>query len=144
MLIGYDKLVKWSALVLTTSSSKKPNLLTSTAIVRGRMMELLAENDRPNLDSDTAFLIGLLSQVDAMLGCPLQIALEQLSLSEEINDALLNEGSTYGAMLTLAKACESDDEADFSRAFSKLNFTLRQINVAQMKALVWADSALSS
>jgi EAL and modified HD-GYP domain-containing signal transduction protein len=144
MLIGYEKLVKWSALVLATSSSKKPSLLTSSSIVRGRMMELLAELDRPNLDPDTAFLIGLLSQVDAMLGCPLQSALDQLSLGDEITDALLNEGGNYGAMLTIAKACESDDESQFSRAFSKLNFTLRQINVAQMKALVWADSALST
>jgi EAL and modified HD-GYP domain-containing signal transduction protein len=144
MLMGFDKLVKWSALVLATASSKKPSILTSSAIVRGRMMELLAEFDRTNLNSDTAFLIGLLSQIEAMLGCPLQVALDQLSLSEEIIDALLNEGGTYGAMLTLAKACESDNESQFTRAFSQLKFTLRQINVAQMKALVWADSALAS
>ena len=144
MLIGYDKLTKWSALVLATSSSKmRSNLLSSSAIVRGRMMELLAEDDRANFDPGTAFLIGLLSQIESMLGCPLQSALTQLSLNDDIVAILLGGDGGYGDMLALTKACELEDDADFARAFSKLNFTLRQINMAQMEALAWADAALS-
>jgi EAL and modified HD-GYP domain-containing signal transduction protein len=143
MLLGYDKLTKWSALVLATSSSKKPNLLNLSAIVRGRMMELLAEEDRAHLDPGSAFLIGLLSQIESMLGCPLQSALKQLSLDEEIIEILLGGEGVYGDMLSLTKACELDDDAEFARAFSQLKFTLRQVNIAHMEALAWADAALS-
>jgi EAL and modified HD-GYP domain-containing signal transduction protein len=143
MLLGYDKLAKWSALVLATSTIRKPNLINSSSIVRGRMMELLAEEDSANLDPGLAFLIGLLSQIESMLGCTLQNALAQLSLDEKIVEVLLGGEGVYGDMLTLIKACESEDDADFSRAYSKLSFTLRQINVAQMEALAWADSALA-
>ncbi len=144
MLIGYEKLTKWSALVLATSSSKtRSTLLSSSAIVRGRMMELLAEDDRANLDPGTAFLIGLLSQIESMLGCPLQSALAQLSLNDDIVAILLGGEGVYGDMLALTKACELEDDVDFARAFGKLNFTLRQINIAQMEALAWADAALS-
>lgn len=106
-------------------------------------MELLAEESQSQLDPGSAFLIGLLSQIDRMLGCPMPNALAQLSLSKEMTEILLGGEGVYGDMLSLAKACESDDEADFSLAFSKLNFTLRQVNIAQMEALAWADSALS-
>lgn len=106
-------------------------------------MELLAEDDRANLDPGTAFLIGLLSQIESMLGCPLQSALAQLSLNDDIVAILLGGEGVYGDMLALTKACELEDDVDFARAFGKLNFTLRQINIAQMEALAWADAALS-
>jgi EAL and modified HD-GYP domain-containing signal transduction protein len=143
MLMGYDKLAKWSSLALATSSVKKQSLLSSSAIVRGRMMELLAEEERTHLDPGSAFLIGLLSQIDSILGCALHDALKQLSLGDEIVDVLLGGESVYADMLSLAKACEVEDDAEFSRTFSKLHFTLRQINIAQMEAIAWADSTLS-
>lgn len=143
MLLGYEKLSKWSAMVLATSASTQSNMVNSSAIVRGRMMELLAQSDRDNLDPGTAFLVGLLSQIEGMLGSPMQSTLAQLSINESIVEVLLGGPGVYRDMLMLAKACESEDEAEFSRAFSTLNFTLRQINIAQMEALAWADGALT-
>ncbi len=143
MLMGYEKLTKWASLVLATSAFQASSLLKSSAIVRGRMMELLALEDRAQFDGGLAFLIGLLSQIDGLLGCPLEAALKQLSLDEEIVDVLLHGKGAYGDLLALAKACESEDDADFSSAFSRLQFTLRQINIAQMEALAWTDATLA-
>ncbi len=106
-------------------------------------MELLALEDSAHFDPGTAFLVGLLSHIDSMLGCSMQTALAQLSLSEEIVAVLLGGGGAYGDMLALAKACETEDDSDFTDAYGKLRFTLRQINMAQMEALAWADSTLA-
>ena len=103
----------------------------------------MALEDRAQFDGGLAFLIGLLSQIDGLLGCPLEAALKQLSLDEEIVDVLLHGKGAYGDLLALAKACESEDDADFSSAFSRLQFTLRQINIAQMEALAWTDATLA-
>ncbi len=143
MLMGYEKLTKWSALLLATASPHSSKLINSAAIVRGRMMELLALEDSAHFDPGTAFLVGLLSHIDSMLGCSMQTALAQLSLSEEIVAVLLGGGGAYGDMLALAKACETEDDSDFTDAYGKLRFTLRQINMAQMEALAWADSTLA-
>jgi EAL and modified HD-GYP domain-containing signal transduction protein len=143
MLMGYEKVTKWSALVLATSCSSHSTMINASAILRGRMMELLAEMDHPRLDPGTAFLVGLLSQIEEMLGSPMQSTLAQLSINEEIVEALLGGEGVYSDMLSLVKACESEEEDEFSRAFSKLNFTLRQINLAHMQALAWADGALT-
>ena len=142
MLMGYEKLAKWAALVMLTASSDSSNFATSSAGVRGRMMELLAQQEPATFDAGSAFLIGLLSRIDAMLGCPMQSALGRLSLNDDIVETLLGGPGPYGEMLALVKACESEDDAEFAQAFSKLNFTLRQINMAQVAALAWADTAL--
>ena len=143
MLIGYDKLAKWSALVLATASPHSSGLVQSSAIVRGRMMELLAQQAQEPLDPGAAFLIGLLSQIEGLLGCPMQSTLEQLSLNDDILGALLGRIGPYRNLLRLVKACESEDDADFPEAFGQMNFTLRQINMALMDALAWTDGALA-
>ena len=143
MLMGYDKLTKWVSLVLATAGFQASSLIKSSAIVRGRMMELLALEDSAAFDPGLAFLIGLLSQIGGLLGCDMATALKQLSLAESIVDVLLHDKGPYANLLALARACESEDDADFARAFSKLGYTLRQINIAQMEALAWTDAALS-
>jgi EAL and modified HD-GYP domain-containing signal transduction protein len=144
MLMGYEKLGKWAALVLTTASFQGSSLVKSSAIARGRMMELLSHEDAAQLDPGRAFLIGLLSQVDRLLGCQMHSALAQLSLSDEVVDVLLGGSGVYADMLQLTMACESEHDADFARAFGKLHFTLRQINMAHLEALAWTDATLES
>lgn len=144
MLMGYEKLSKWAALVLASSSFQGSSLVKSSAIARGRMMELLALEDPARLDPGEAFLIGLLSQLDRMLGCPMQSALAQLSLNDEMAQVLLGGPGVYADMLLLTQACEAEHDADFARAFGKLHFTLRQINIAHLEALAWTDATLES
>ena len=141
LLLGYEKLGKWSAVVLETAALSDPNanLVHFDAMVRARLMELLAEQNAQSLNPGSAFLIGLMSKVDSMLGSSMHSALAKLSVNNEIAEFVLGREGVYGDMLVLAKACESEREADFSRAFSKLDFTLRQIHKAHTDALAWAE-----
>jgi EAL and modified HD-GYP domain-containing signal transduction protein len=139
MLMGYDKLARWAAMLLATASSGSTGLLSTSSVVRARMMELLALEQPDALDAGTAFLIGLLSQLDRLLGTSMLNALNQLALDEEVKSALLNGGGTYGNLLALVVACESEDDAGFATAYARFNYTLRQVNMAHMEALAWAD-----
>ena len=140
-LMGHAKLAKWSTLVLATASppTADSNPAHFDAMVRGRMMELLAEQTTERLNPESAFLIGLLSRLDSMFVSSMQSALAKLSMNNEISEFVMGREGVYGDMLLLAKACESERESDFSRAFTKLNFTLRQIHKAHTDALAWAD-----
>jgi len=139
MLMGYEKLARWAAMLMATASKGSASLLSTSSVVRARMMELLALEQKGSVDSGTAFLVGLLSQLDRLLGTSMLHALNQLALDEEVKSALLNGGGAYGDLLALVVACESEDDAAFSAVFSRLNYTLRQINMAHMEALAWAD-----
>ena len=143
MLIGYEKLAKWSALVLATASPESTGLIQSSAIVRGRMMELLALQAPGQLNPGSAFLVGLLSQIEGLLGSPMQSTLAQMSLNEEIVDALMGQPGIYRDLLRLVAACESENDSDFPEAFAGQHFTLRQINLALMEALAWPDGAIA-
>ena len=90
MLLGLKKLFKWAALLLTTSQEGGiPPAVGSTAVVRGRLMELLAADTLDSDERDNAFVVGIFSLLDTLLGVPLPAALATLSLPESVTNALL-------------------------------------------------------
>ena len=141
MLMGLKKLFRWAALLLTTSrSGGTPSSVGHTAVVRGRLMELLAQESALSPDDvDQAFVVGIFSLLDTMLGMPMESALNLLSVPEAVQAALLQRQGTLGQLLSLAQACESSDDAAFDRAAGALQLSSAQINGAHLQALAWAD-----
>ncbi|MDB5846941.1 MAG: hypothetical protein JWP29_693 [Rhodoferax sp.] len=139
MLLGLKKLFRWAALLLTTSRNGTPAAVGSMAVVRGRMMELLAHESMSAEDGDSAFVVGIFSLLDTMLGIPLDEALQLLSLPPPVVEALEHGTGPLGALLALARACEGEDDTAFAEAAGALPFTNHQINMAHMDALAWAD-----
>ncbi len=139
-LMGYQKLGRWSAMLMISASQSSTSLLGASSVVRARMMELLAEHNLSTEEAGAAFLVGLLSQLDRMLGIPMDVLVERLDLDPEISAALLHRRGKFGPMLSLVLACESVDEQAFSDAFSLLNYSNHQVNMAHLEALAWCDN----
>ncbi len=141
MLLGLNRLFKWAALLMTTSQmGDKPPAIGTTAVVRGRLMELLAtESNNPD-DVDNAFVVGVFSLLDAMLGMSLASALATVSLPTKVTDALLHRTGPLAPLLELTIACETGDDAVFARSASALGLNNNQINWAHLQALAWAES----
>lgn len=62
----------------------------STAVVRGRTMELLAAKLLSPQECNNAFVVGVFSLLDTMRGMPLDKALKAISLPESVVNALLH------------------------------------------------------
>ncbi|MCZ2407686.1 MAG: HDOD domain-containing protein [Burkholderiales bacterium] len=140
MLLGLKKLFRWAALLLTASrSSGTPSSVGHTAVVRGRLMELLALETVSQDEADEAFVVGIFSMLDVMLSMPLDAALDLLIVPETVSAALLRREGFLGDLLTLAEACESSDDEAFHHAASTLHLSSQQINGAHLQALAWAD-----
>ena len=140
LLLGLKKLFRWAALLLTVArSGGTPPAVGQTAVVRGRLMELLAREFMSPEQADQAFVIGVFSMLDQMLGMPLEPALGLLHLPDELAAALLRRDNAYGQLLTLAEACESSDDSRFDQAAQSLRLSSQQINLAHLQALAWAD-----
>ncbi|SDP37710.1 EAL and modified HD-GYP domain-containing signal transduction protein [Rhodoferax sp. OV413] len=141
MLMGLKKLFRWAALLLTASRANGTSAAVGTmAVVRGRMMELLAKGNMTDEETDGAFVVGIFSLLDVMLGMPLEQALELLSLPPAVTEALQHGTGIYGPMLALTKACESNDDEAFTAAANAMQFSNHHINMAHMEALAWADT----
>ncbi len=141
MLMGLKKLFRWAALLLTTSRhSGTPPSVGQTAVVRGRLMELLAlEKKLPQDETDQAFVVGIFSLLDTMLGMSMETALGLVSVPPGTEVALLHNAGVLGHLLVLAKACESGDDVAFDNAATSLQMSSQQINNAHLQALAWAD-----
>lgn len=140
MILGLKKLFRWAALLMTSASSGAPAALGTTAVIRGRLTELLAAELLPPEEADNAFVVGVFSLLDAMLGMPLDKALDAVALPQSVLDALLRRTGVFAPFLELAEACESGDEAAFARAAEALHLSSRQVNMAHMNALLFADA----
>lgn len=141
MLIGMKRLMRWTALLLTASRTGDASAIVgTTAVVRGRMMELLGAGSLTAEECESAFVVGLFSLLDDMLGMPMADALQLLTLPASINDAIQNGTGVLGRMLALTKAAEAYDDASFASLAAELNYSSHHINMAHMDALVWSDS----
>ncbi|MFO7273021.1 MAG: HDOD domain-containing protein [Sphaerobacter thermophilus] len=105
ILLGTRLVATWVTLIAMASVEDKPTELMTTAMVRGRMCEMLARAQRvPN--KDMYFTAGLFSVLDALLDAPMAEVLERLPLSDELEQALLDGTGPLGATLQAVLAYE--------------------------------------
>ncbi len=141
MILGLKKLFRWAALLMTTSrNGGAPPAVGQTAVVRGRLMELLAAELLSQEECDNAFVVGVFSMLDAMLGVPLEKALESVALPQQVLDALLHRKGVFAPFLELTEACESGNDEVFARVANVLHLSNKQVNWAHLQALTWAES----
>ena len=141
MLLGLNRLFKWAALLMITSSAgDTPPAVGLTAVVRGRLMELLALESLAPEECDNAFVVGVFSLLDTMLGVPMVSALANVSLPTQVTDALLSNSGPLAPYLSLTIACESSDDAAFASAIETLGLHSNQVNWAHLQALAWAET----
>lgn len=141
MILGYRKLLRWLTLLFATVNNKgNSSALARTAVTRGRMMELLVERHLSREDSDNAFVVGIFSLLDVMLGVTMEDALGSLSLPEAANDALLNRQGLFGSFLQLVEACEKFDFKTLGVLASSLQFGAKEVDEAHIEALAWTET----
>lgn len=141
MLLGLSRLFKWAALLLTTShGSDMPPAVGTTAVARGRLMELLAGELLPPDECDNAFVVGVFSLLDTMLGMSMEAALATVALPESVTQALLHRTGPLAPFLELTVACETGDDEAFARTANLLGLDNNQVNWAHVQALVWAET----
>jgi EAL and modified HD-GYP domain-containing signal transduction protein len=141
MLLGLNRLFKWAALLMTTSHAGDiPPAVGTTAVVRGRLMELLATETLSAEESDNAFVVGIFSMLDVMLGIALRDALATLTLPASVVDALLHGTGPLSTYLELTIACETGDDETFGRCSNILGLNSNQVNWAHLQALAWAET----
>lgn len=139
-LLGYQPLYRWLTLLLATASTSGYSpVLLETAVVRGRLAELLGLAALGRADAENIFVAGMFSLLDRLLGIPMKEVLETVPLSAEIVAALLERGGRLGPYLALAEACELNSSLVASLAAS-LQLTPEEVNKAHLSALAWTQN----
>ncbi len=137
VVLGRKRLMRWLQLLLFASHGKQAahaSPLMQLAATRARFMELLAPAMK-NIQADDAFMTGILSLLDSLMGLPLAELLTELKLTDQTRLALLEESGSLGELLILAKALENAD-------FAKVDGILRQH--AELSTAVITDAGISA
>lgn len=145
-LLGKKELIKWvSLLALQSICQDQPGELVLSSLVRARFAEeLTASHSLLNLRSQDAFLMGMFSHLDALLGRPLAETLDSMPLTDEIKQALLGKGRHFFALLyqlIISYECGNWEEFNGYR----MELQIDEVKVAQCyrSALCWANHLLA-
>ncbi|RZA07836.1 MAG: HDOD domain-containing protein [Moraxellaceae bacterium] len=99
MLLGINKIKNWVNILSMSNFNDKPRELSVAAMARARMCEMIANKMLSKDKLDTFFTVGLLSTLDAFMDMPLISLLNSISLSDHINDAILDKLGDEGKVL---------------------------------------------
>jgi len=128
--------------VLANVSAGQPEELTIKSVTRARFMELVTVEILNEKHRSSAFLAGMLSLLDIILGVSMGDVLKQLPLSSEITKALKTREGVWGYLLQMTELYERGewDALDKHPLKQKLNGT--DIGQLYIDASQWCRLAL--
>lgn len=149
VILGRQQLQRWVQLLLYAAGPGQAlgSPLFHTAAVRAMLMERLAgaENAADRAYQDQAFMVGILSLLDVLLGIDMTDVLDELSVADEVRAALLSRGGQVGRLLRLVEAKEANDYVAVEQILSSLKgVSLSMLMEAELAAVAWADGISKS
>jgi len=135
LALGLNQVRNMAVTMLIANNGPASKLQLSRALTRADMCERLASSTRQGADS--AFLVGLLSMMGGLLGESLPALMKELSLSEELIDAVLARQGPLGSLLRDVEAFEGADMGGWAPR------RVETFNRTWMKSQVWATEILS-
>ena len=144
-ILGFRQLQRWVTLMLFTindSGRGLPNPLLQVAALRGRMMEVVAKQEQPgNTDYQAqAFMTGILSLLEVLMGLPLAKIMAEMPLSLAVKSALLARTGALGRNLSLAEAVEAGDETAISAILQEFSLNRSDLSRIELQAIVWTNT----
>ena len=141
MLLGYQRLKRWLALLLATAS-KDVNLrpVMFAAVRRGLLMEELVAGSGDEEMRNEVFICGVFSLLDRMFGEPFDKLLGSIPVPERVYQALVKNTGPYQPYLAMVRAAEGESVFDYREAAEHLLMSVAEINRAQLRALMGATA----
>ncbi len=138
-LLGYRKLQKWVTLLLFAGEGydTRSSPLFERAVIRGRIMELLTNRTtRDTAASDTAFITGVLSLIDALFQVPIENILKEFNLSEEIQTALLHREGPLGKFISIIESMEQENYIEVQNRLKETGITPEDLYLIENNAII--------
>jgi EAL and modified HD-GYP domain-containing signal transduction protein len=144
-LVGRSSLHRWLSLLFASSSPKiteDEREMILLSLERARFCELIAIEAEHDYAAGSAFLTGLLSSFDAVLGLPMRGVLDQIGVAEDVRFALLGQPGPFTNYLQLATAyagAEWDTVIDLSNGLGAVKQELPRLYSSAGR---WARTAM--
>ncbi len=136
------RLRRWLAILLFAEDdlASVSTPLLETAALRGRLLELLVRGLGSRCDpaqEGCAFLTGMLSLADVLVGLPRSELIPSLRLAPEITAAIVDGEGVLGEILALAEALERADFGAVAERLASLGICPGGLAAAEIEACGW-------
>jgi c-di-GMP phosphodiesterase len=141
MLLGYQRLKRWLALLLATAS-KDVNLkpVMFAAVRRGLLMEELVAGSGDEEMRSEMFICGVFSLLDRMFQESFANLLGSIPVPERVYQALVDNTGPFQPYMAMVLAAEGESVYEYREAAEKLLMSVAEINRAQLRALMGAGA----
>lgn len=130
VILGLKAIKTWTSLIIMSELDSVPEELLDQALIRAKMGESLAPHYA--CSSESSFLVGLFSTIDAMLNQPMAIIVKSLPLADETKQALLHKQGELGQLLNDIELYERGLWSELENAKASLEiFSQSYINAAE-------------
>jgi EAL and modified HD-GYP domain-containing signal transduction protein len=137
MMLGLKTITSWVSIIALSEAHASTSELLITALVRAKMAEKIAANF--SAIPETAFLVGLLSPLDAILQKPMAEVLESIPLDEHVKLALIDGDGQLGELLRFVVSYEEQEILCIPDSISP-----EELNNAYLAATEWASMTQAS
>ncbi|MER0203125.1 MAG: HDOD domain-containing protein [Nitrosomonas sp.] len=144
MILGRKQLQRWVQILLYAAKQRDgstSDALMQTATVRGKLLESIAIADRPHDKNhqDRAFMVGVLSLLDTLLGIEMSELVSTLSIQKDMSEALLKRRGSLGYQLALIEAYEKGESEIVLSMLPELGFlSMEEFIRLELEATAWA------
>lgn len=143
--MGEVELKKFIALLaLANLGDSKPMELLQVSLIRAKFCELLSQQRGDSENPPKGFLVGLFSLIDAMLDRKMENLLENLPLSDDLNEALCGQKNNLLFYLELAKTFETANWLRTRKLAQALKVEQKILHGIYNQSVVWSNAMRQS
>ena len=140
MLIGEDPFRKWILLFFYSDLSGEDNEeYTNKAAIRGRFCELIMEKIDSSKKND-AFISGLLLDINLLLGKEIDEILDEIHMSNEVDNALRGHSCLIKDVLDIAVNYSEINKKQINNLCKKIGIDKNILYKLYLEAMVWVKN----
>ncbi len=145
VLLGVGQFRKWASMVAVAKmSDDRPLELSTTSLVRARFCESLAPLAHMPHEELDAFLVGMFSLVDAIVGRPLEEVLKEIAVPPAVESALLEGKSPLAKIFQLAVAMERGEWNAVTQLSGELRVKEELLPELYQQSIRWVGEILGN
>lgn len=136
MMLGYQKLKRWLALLLATSSkdaNMRPVMLASFR--RGLLLEQLVGSHCEDSVRDEIFILGVFSLLDKLMKKPFEELFSTLAVPDSVQETLVHGSGQFAPYLRIVEAIERGPDPALCAVLDDCLLTLEDCNHALLRTL---------
>ena len=144
-ILGQKEVRKWATVAISVGIGEdRPSEITRLSLIRAKFAENLATAFEMGIKSGSLFIAGLFSLLDVILQLPMNRAIDEVAVADEVREALISNKGQIAEVLSLVRLYERADWYSASINMMRNNVDVEVITEAFIGALLWYKQLLDT